>query len=229
MGSRWPSTALPYLAKVIGISGIGLPPAEARRGASDEHQQPDGSMSLGSRGMARPFLRGIAAKRVPDAGRGVDTRRGAVLSLAGLSPGGGPMRRVTDHVYAEDQYLVATVGFLVTREGVVLMDTPMLPSDAAQWRSRAEGHGAIRYIINTEHHRDHIIGNAFFPGTVIAQAGTAERFMRSIVSPAAVRGFLEKLDPQGAHSLPNYVPRPPTIIFHSHLVLHLGDHTLDLR
>ncbi len=139
------------------------------------------------------------------------------------------MHRVTDNVYAEDHYLVATVGFLVTREGVVLMDTPMLPSDAREWRSRAEAHGGIRYIINTEHHRDHIIGNAFFPGTVIAQAGTAERFMRSIVSPAAVRGFLEKLDPKGVDSLANYVPRPPTILFDSHLVLHLGDRTLDLR
>jgi glyoxylase-like metal-dependent hydrolase (beta-lactamase superfamily II) len=139
------------------------------------------------------------------------------------------MHRVTENVYAEDNYLVATVGFLATREGVVLVDTPMCPTDAREWRSRAEAHGPIRYVINTEHHRDHIIGNAFFPGTVIAQAGTAERFMRSIVSPASVRGFLEKLDPQGAEALANYVPRPPAIVFDNRLVLHLGAHTLDLR
>jgi cyclase len=139
------------------------------------------------------------------------------------------MHRVTQNIYAEDRYLVATVGFLVTREGVVLMDTPMCPSDAREWRDLAEGHGPIRYIVNTEHHRDHIIGNAFFPGTVIGQAGTAERFMRSIVSADAVRSFLGNMDPDGTALLADYVPRPPTLIFDSHLLLHLGDHTLDLR
>ena len=139
------------------------------------------------------------------------------------------MHRLTDNVYAEDGYLVATVGFLVTREGVVLMDTPMCPTDAREWGARAEAHGDIRYIINLEHHRDHIIGNTFFPGTVIGQAGTAERFMRSIVSAEAVRGFLAKLDPKGADLLANYTPRPPSIVFDEHLTIHLGDHTLDLR
>lgn len=138
------------------------------------------------------------------------------------------MHRVTEHVYAEDRYLVATVGFLATREGVILLDTPMRPSDAREWRALAERHGPIRYIINTEHHRDHIIGNAFFPGTVIAQAGTAERFMRSIVSAASVMGFLGKVDPDGAASLGDYTPRPPTIAFDTRLLLQFGDHSLEL-
>jgi len=139
------------------------------------------------------------------------------------------MHRVTDTVYAEDRYLVATIGFLVTREGVVLVDTPQLPSDAREWRARAEAHGPIRYIINTEHHRDHIVGNAYFPGTVIAQQGTAERFFRSLNPFEPLRQHLLHLDPQGAELLATYVPRPPTITFEPRLTLQLGDHTLDLR
>ena len=139
------------------------------------------------------------------------------------------MHRVTDTVYAEDRYLVATIGFLVTREGVVLVDTPQLPSDAREWRARAEAHGPIRYIINTEHHRDHIVGNAYFPGTVIAQQGTAERFFRSLNPFEPLRQHLLHLDPQGAELLATYVPRPPTITFETRLTLQLGDHTLDLR
>ncbi len=139
------------------------------------------------------------------------------------------MHRVTENVYAEDRYLVATVGFLVTREGVVLMDTPQCPSDARAWRAEAEKRGEIRFVINTEHHRDHIVGNAFFPGTVIAQAGTAERFARVLTPFAPIRDHLLHIDPKGAEMLANYVPRPPQIVFERQLTLHLGDHTLELR
>src|SRR5574341_424262 len=120
------------------------------------------------------------------------------------------MHRVTPNVYAEDRYLVATVGFLVTREGVVMMDTPQCPSDAREWRAQAEKHGEIRYVVNTEHHRDHIVGNAFFPGIVVAHAGTAERFFRSLEPFEQVRKGLVQIDPQGAELLANCVPPPAT-------------------
>ncbi len=139
------------------------------------------------------------------------------------------MHRVTQNVYAEDRYLVATVGFLVTREGVVMMDTPQCPSDAREWRAHAEKHGEIRFVINTEHHRDHIVGNAFFPGTVVAHAGTAERFFRSLEPFEQVRESLAPIDPKGAELLANYVPRPPTITFDSRLTIQLGDHAMELR
>jgi len=139
------------------------------------------------------------------------------------------MHRVTQNVYAEDRYLVATVGFLVTREGVVMMDTPQCPTDAREWRAHAEKHGEIRYVINTEHHRDHIVGNAFFPGIVVAHTGTAERFFRSLEPFEQVRKSLAPIDPKGVELLANYVPRPPTITFDSRLTIQLGDHTLELR
>lgn len=65
----------------------------------------------------------------------------------------------------------ANVGFVITGAGVILIDTPMLPSDARLWLEEIRRHTEqpILYIINTDHHRGHIIGNQYFPmATVIA-------------------------------------------------------------
>ncbi len=139
------------------------------------------------------------------------------------------MNRVTANICAEDKYLVATIGFVATREGVVLVDTPQCPSNAREWRVLAEGRGVIRYIINTEHHRDHITGNTFFPGIVVSHSGTAERFFRSLSPVEQIRQHLKDLDPEGADMVTNYIPRAPTIFFDSELTIRLGDHTFELH
>jgi cyclase len=63
------------------------------------------------------------------------------------------------------------VAAIDTGEGVILIDTPMLPNDARAWRAEIEWRmkQEIIYIINTDHHRAHVIGNQYFPtATVIA-------------------------------------------------------------
>jgi cyclase len=74
-------------------------------------------------------------------------------------------------VFVETELHGANVGFVVTREGVVLIDTPLLPDDARLWRKEIERRTGQRiiYIVNTDHHRGHILGNQYFPtATVIA-------------------------------------------------------------
>ncbi|MGD9147688.1 MAG: MBL fold metallo-hydrolase, partial [Anaerolineae bacterium] len=61
--------------------------------------------------------------------------------------------------------------FVVSGEGVILIDSPMLPHEAHHWRAEIEKRTGeeIVYIINTDHHRAHVIGNQYFPtGAVIA-------------------------------------------------------------
>jgi cyclase len=50
-------------------------------------------------------------------------------------------------------------------------------------RREAETHGPIRYLVNTEHHVDHIFGNYFFKGagTVVNHQALYDRFM--VVTP----------------------------------------------
>src|SRR5918999_4869589 len=91
------------------------------------------------------------------------------------------MRRVSGNVYAEFYYWGCNPGFLVTGDGVVMIDTPQQPIDAVRWRERLLEHGPIRYLVNTEPHIDHIAGNAYFPGVeVIGQVGLQERYAQAV-------------------------------------------------
>ena len=81
------------------------------------------------------------------------------------------VREIAPNVFVETEYHGANVAFIVTPEGVILIDTPMLPDEAALWRTEIEKrtNKKVVYIINTDHHRAHIIGNQFFrEATVVA-------------------------------------------------------------
>lgn len=81
------------------------------------------------------------------------------------------IREIVPNIFIETEYHGANVAFIVTGEGVILIDTPMLPREARRWlyeiRNRTDQE--ILYIINTDHHRAHVIGDQWFPmATVIA-------------------------------------------------------------
>jgi cyclase len=81
------------------------------------------------------------------------------------------IQEIASNIFVETEFHGANVGFIVTGAGVILIDTPMLPSDARLWQEeiRQRTDEEIRYIINTDHHRAHIVGNQYFPkATVIA-------------------------------------------------------------
>jgi cyclase len=81
------------------------------------------------------------------------------------------IREIAPNIFVETQYHGANVAFIVTGEGVILIDSPMLPKEARQWRVEIgkRTDQEIIYVINTDHHRAHVIGNQFFPtATVIA-------------------------------------------------------------
>ncbi len=81
------------------------------------------------------------------------------------------IREIAPAVYVETEYHGANVAFIVTDEGVILIDSPMLPKEARHWREEIKKYTdkEIIYVINTDHHRAHVIGNQYFPtATVIA-------------------------------------------------------------
>ena len=66
---------------------------------------------------------------------------------------------VTPNIYTTTKLRGCNPSFVTTSDGVVVIDTPQLPTRAVAMRAEAESHGPIRYLINTEHHVDHIFGN----------------------------------------------------------------------
>ena len=74
------------------------------------------------------------------------------------------LERVTPNIYTTTKLRGCNPSFVTTSDGVVVIDTPQLPTRAVAMRAEAESHGPIRYLINTEHHVDHIFGNYWFKG-----------------------------------------------------------------
>jgi cyclase len=136
------------------------------------------------------------------------------------------MEKVTENVYAETGFRGCNPGFVVTSEGVVMIDTPQMPTDAVKWRDEIAKYGQVRYLINTEPHGDHFTGNFFFGGTVIAHEGTREAILAA--SPDQLKERLKQTAPHNLPLLEGFTYRAPTITLSQRLTIYLGKHTFQL-
>ena len=156
------------------------------------------------------------------------------------------MEQVTGSIFTTTKWRGCNPSYVVTSDGVVVIDTPQLPTKALAMREEAESHGPIRYVINTEHHVDHIVGNYYFKGagTVVHHQGVHDRFMvvypeldpfayayEALPTPAGKGTDLD--DPEGVALWPDrdeYYkdPNKDGIVFTGDLTLHVGDHTFQL-
>ena len=148
------------------------------------------------------------------------------------------MQKVTDNVFTSTTMRGCNPSYVVTSDGVVVIDTPQLPSKAVQMRREAESRGPIRFVINTEHHVDHIFGNYYFKGAgpVVHHQGVADNFMVPTPDLDPFDYAAEAIptdDPEGAALFPDrdaYYdgPNRGTIVFSGDLDLRVGGHTFRL-
>jgi len=147
------------------------------------------------------------------------------------------MERVTANVFTTTKLRGCNPSFVVTSDGVVVIDTPQLPTRAVAMRAEAETHGPLRYLINTEHHVDHIFGNYWFKGVpVVEHRELFERFMVVFPDLDPFEYALEAIptdDPEAASIVPDretyYAdPNKGTIVFTGDLTLRVGDHTFEI-
>lgn len=136
------------------------------------------------------------------------------------------MEQITANVYVETGLKGCNPGLVTTREGVVMIDTPVEPKAALRWRDEVASRGEVRYIIITEPHLDHIVGSHFFSGAVVSHRGTREAMLS--VSVAGLREQLKQTYDEPILLPDGYQLRLPTITFTHRLDLYLGDHTFEL-
>jgi cyclase len=136
------------------------------------------------------------------------------------------MQQVTENVYVQTGFLGCNASFIVTSEGVVMIDTPMVPVDALKWREEIAQFGPVRYLINTEPHEDHFTGNFFFEGAIIAHEGTREAI--KVESIQKLRENLKQNSPESLPLIDRFYFRLPSITLSERLTLHLGKHTFQL-
>jgi cyclase len=146
------------------------------------------------------------------------------------------MEQVTDRVYAATDLRGCNHGYVVTSDGIVVIDTPQLPSKAVEMREQVLEKGPIRFLINTEHHIDHIFGNHFFAGLcpVVANEFVSKDFWVDIRGTSPYRFMIDVIkesDPEGMGLMPlekDFVVNAPGITFREHMTLRLGEHTFEL-
>jgi cyclase len=136
------------------------------------------------------------------------------------------MREIGPGIYVETGFQGGNVGLIVTSEGAVLIDTPMMPWEARQWAStvRLATDQPIRFVVNTDHHTEHILGNQFFAAPVVGHelawkeiTGYSEAYRQRLIDSLQVG------DAEGDTDLKGLVLVPPKVTITERLTLFLGD------
>ncbi|MDC7245539.1 MAG: MBL fold metallo-hydrolase [Sphaerochaetaceae bacterium] len=148
------------------------------------------------------------------------------------------MEKLSENVFVETRIRGCNPGFVVTSEGVVVIDTPQLPTKALAMYEEARAYGPIRYLINTEHHVDHIFGNYYFDEVehIVSHRATFDNFMTVYpqINPYEyAKEAIPTDDPEGAALFPDektYFSKPnkPDIILDGDSELKVGDHTFQI-
>lgn len=140
------------------------------------------------------------------------------------------MRQIAPDIYVKTDTRGTKLGLIVTQAGLVLVDTPLIPREARAWRQEMESltGKSPAYIINTDHHKGHALGNAFFDAITIAHY-VAWKHMRGYGDNFRQRlsdRYRDK-DPETAHELLNLDIQLPELTFLDRLTLFMGDKTIE--
>lgn len=99
--------------------------------------------------------------------------------------------RIADDIYVftSRQYAQVTAGAIMTKEGVVLIDTLFFPEETKEIRDFLEGRLGltVKYVINTHYHADHSQGTYLFPHAQVA----SHRLCRELLDTVGREGLVE--------------------------------------
>ncbi|MGD9143173.1 MAG: MBL fold metallo-hydrolase [Dehalococcoidia bacterium] len=136
------------------------------------------------------------------------------------------MKKITDNIYMENELSVCNNSYVVTSDGVVVIDTPMMPDAARKIVAETAKFGTVRYVINGEPHSDHVSGNYYYGGTVVSHEGSRETMQEMKVEDLIAQ--IKQMAPDSPPPDSDFRYRLPEITFSESMTLYLGDHTFHL-
>jgi cyclase len=135
--------------------------------------------------------------------------------------------RIADDVYVftSRRYAQVTVGAILTREGVILIDTFFYPEETRAVKQFLEQRLGlpIRYVINTHYHADHTLGNCLFPQAQLV----SHRRCRELLQERG-RAGLDQMKAQSAEFSNVSVVLPEMVFEQGDMTFHLADKTVTL-
>lgn len=140
------------------------------------------------------------------------------------------MIEIAPNVFVETGFQRVVVGAVLTAAGWLCIDTPPLPADARAWliSLQAISDQPVRYVINTDGHRDRILTCALFDAPVIAHEAAARPLFglgRNFMAQSAseLTG-----DEQTFLQIANTRFTPPQITYSTSLYVEIGGRELVL-
>lgn len=91
------------------------------------------------------------------------------------------MKEISPGIFVETDHRGANYAGIVSDVGVIVVDTPMVPDQARAFRqdlTRLTGGKPFLYVVNTDHHRGHILGNQYFQPTPVLAHEQAWKHMK---------------------------------------------------
>ena len=155
-------------------------------------------------------------------------RPAARIGVTGL----GKRQSVAPDVFINTHYRGCTPAFIKTDEGVVLIDAPLIPKQAKDWRTQIESEypGApFLYMINTDHHRGHSLGNQYFLPVKIMAHERAHKEMSGYTEnfKDRVRNSFKR-EPDIQEQLTNIIIVPPDVTFTHKARLLFGNREIEV-
>jgi cyclase len=156
-------------------------------------------------------------------------RRSTVrLGVTGL----GEREELADGVFINNHYRGCTPGFIYTEEGIVLVDSPLIPKQAIDWREQIEEEYPEKpflYLINTDHHRGHALGNQYFMPVKVISHERAHKEMSGYTEnfKERVRNSFKR-EPEIQAQLDNIEIIPPHVTFTSRAKLLYGEREIEV-
>ncbi|UCD58956.1 MAG: MBL fold metallo-hydrolase [Candidatus Hydrogenedentota bacterium] len=142
------------------------------------------------------------------------------------------MIQIADGVFCETAWEGANVGAICTDEGIVLIDSPMLPRDAHTWKQQLAGVSgeSIAFLINTDYHFDHMMTDCLLCDRVIAHSLAEPAFVAqdAEVFEQMVNAFFPDIDPESRREVRELRSVPPFITFSETLVLNMGSRRMEI-
>jgi cyclase len=141
------------------------------------------------------------------------------------------MQQLAPNVYVETASEATNVAAILTSQGLVYVDAPMIPDQARAWKgvSAALTGDPPLYLINTDYHGGHSIGDPILGGTVVAHEAVWQHIVG--MSESARKRVLDRWEKEHPFEFPEIKKLAftrPELTFNGRMVLYCGDTVIQL-